>query len=165
MRIGAFNYPFTDPDALSVNITKGYGSSSVVVQWDLVDDSPTTAYIIFYTVTWTRDGTNFTQRSVLILQQTFTITGLTLDTVYTITVTARHECGYGPEHRTSVSLTVIISTVTASIAPVTVATYTTTTSITNTFTSTAQCNNPAFTTSKCSNNKSNMISLTIKEKF
>ena len=150
MHIGAFNHPFIDPDALSVNITKGNGSSSVVVQWDVVDDSLTTNY----TVTWTRDGTNFTQGISIIRQQTsYTISGLTLDTVYTITVTPSNGCGTGPEHRTSVSLTVIISTVTASITPVTVATYTTTTSITNTFTSTAQCFNPAVTTSKCSNNK------------
>ena len=73
---------------------------SVVVQWDVVDDLLSTTYI----VTWIGNETNFIQSSpTLIEQSTYTITGLTLDTVYTITVTAANRCGNGPEYRTNVS--------------------------------------------------------------
>ena len=146
---GAFNHSFTDPDVLSVNITKVNGSSSVVLQWDEADDTD-------YIVTWGSDGSAFTQSRTLRDESSYTITGLTLDTVYNITVTATNTCGVGPEYRASVSLAAMIS-VTPSIASVTVATYTTTTTattnITNIFASTTQCYNPAVTTSKCSNNK------------
>ena len=76
-------------------------SSSIVVQWDEVDDSlPTT-----YTVTWTSEIDHIVQVKTLIEQSPYTITGLTLDTVYTITVTATNKYGGGPEYSTSVSLT------------------------------------------------------------
>ena len=81
---------------------KNTESSSVVVQWDEVDDSlPTT-----YTVTWTseRDLNNVKVKTVE-EQSSYTITGLTLDTVYTISVTARNICGQVPEYSTSISLT------------------------------------------------------------
>ena len=55
------------------------------------------------TVTWTSDGTNSIQSHILIEQSSCTITGLTLDTVYTITVIADNICGQGPEYSTSVS--------------------------------------------------------------
>ena len=74
---------------------------SVVVQWDKVDDSLLTNY----TVIWTSDGTNSIQSHTLTEQSSYTITELTLDTVYTITVTASNKCGQGPEYSTSVSLT------------------------------------------------------------
>ena len=62
-----------------------------------MDDSlPTT-----YTVTWTDD--RHLHRGDTVQEQTsYTITGLTLDTVYTITVTAANMCGDGPEFRTSI---------------------------------------------------------------
>ena len=74
---------------------------SIVVQWDEVDDTLTTTY----TVTWTSDGTNSIQSATLIEQSSYTITGLTLDTVYTITVTAANRCGAGQDYRTSISVT------------------------------------------------------------
>ena len=80
---------------------KNTESSSIVVQWDEVDDSLTTTYI----VTWTSERDHITHPVTLIEQSSYTITGLTLDTVYTITVTAANKCGLGPEYRTSVSLT------------------------------------------------------------
>ena len=74
-------------------------SLSVVVQWGEVDDSlPTT-----YTVTWTSERDHIVQVKTLIEQSSYTITGLTLDIVYTITVTASNKCGTGPEYSTSVS--------------------------------------------------------------
>ena len=96
------------PPALTVNITKNTESSSVVVQWNEVDDSlPTT-----YTVTWTSErNLNNVQVKTLIKQSSHTITGLTLDTVYTITVTANNKCGTGPEYSTSVSLSADVTTV------------------------------------------------------
>ena len=85
-----------------MNITKNTESSSIVVQWDEVDDS----LLTIYTVTWEseRDLNNVQVKSVE-EQSSYTITGLTLDTVYTITVTAINRCGAGPEYSTSVSLT------------------------------------------------------------
>ena len=77
---------------------KNIESSSIVVQWDAVDDSlPTT-----YTITWTDEGDLF-EVATLTEQTSYTITGLTLDTVYIITVTASNMCGTGPEFRTSIS--------------------------------------------------------------
>ena len=93
--------PFTAPPALTVTMTKNPESPSVVVQWDEVDDSLTT----YYTVTWTSErDLNNVQVKLLIEQSSYTITGLTLDTVYTITVTATNRCGAGPEYSTSVSI-------------------------------------------------------------
>ena len=74
-------------------------SSLIVVQWNAVDDSLPTSY----TVTWTSERDDI-QVATLIEQTSYTITGLTLDTVYTITVTAGNKCGNGPEFSTSVSL-------------------------------------------------------------
>ena len=85
-----------------MNIIKNAESSSVVVQWDKVDDSlPTT-----YTVTWTSERyLNDIQSKTIEEQSSYTITGLTLDTVYIITVYATNKCGTGPEYSASVSLT------------------------------------------------------------
>ena len=115
----------TGPPALTVDITENTESSSIVVQWDEVDDSlPTT-----YAVTWTSEGDHIIQSKTLEEQSSYTITGLTLDTVYTITVTAINRCGTGPEYSTSVSLTAIaISTIGSTIATIT------TTSVTSTAT-------------------------------
>ena len=94
-------YLITGPSALTVNITNNIESSSIVVQWDEVDDSLSTTY----TVTWTSErDLNNVQVKTLIEQSSYTITGLTLDTVYTITVTANNRCGTGPEYSTSVIL-------------------------------------------------------------
>ena len=71
---------------------------SVDVQWSAVDDGIVTSYAI----TWIRAGGSI-QSDQIIEQTSYTITGLTLDTVYTITVTAANKCGQGPEFSTSVS--------------------------------------------------------------
>ena len=72
---------------------------SVDVQWDEVDDSLPTTYV----VTWTSERDYIVKVTNLIEQSSYTITGLTLDTVYTIIVTAINRCGTGLEYRTSVS--------------------------------------------------------------
>ena len=55
-----------------------------------------------YTIIWTDDrdlhGVDTVEE-----QTSYTITGLTLDTVYTIYVATANICGDGPEFRTSVS--------------------------------------------------------------
>ena len=108
-----------------MNIVKNIESSSVVVQWDAVDDSLTTTY----TVTWTSENDLSDIRAAALKEQTsYTITGLTLDTVYTITVTAANRCSCsGPEFLTCISLsadipscyspTVTTSTITRSTMP------------------------------------------------
>ena len=81
-----------------MNVTKNNESLSSVVQWDAVDGSLVTNY----TVTWTSD-TDPTQSVAITMETSYTITGLTLDTVYTITVTAANRCGSGPEFNTGIS--------------------------------------------------------------
>ena len=90
---------FTDPTALKGSIEKRILESEIIVKWDPVDNSLPTNY----TVTWTSDGTNSTQSHTLANQSSCTITGLTLDTVYNITITATNRCGTRPEYQTSVS--------------------------------------------------------------
>ena len=84
-----------------MNIIKNIERSSIVLQWDAVDDSlPTT-----YTITWT-NGRDLFDIATVNEQTSYTITGLTLDTVYTITVTAANMCGSGPEFRTNVTFSI-----------------------------------------------------------
>ena len=65
-----------------------------------MDDSLPTTYV----VTWTSDGTNSIHSHTLIEQSSYNITGLTLDTIYTITVTASDRCGTGPNSTASVTI-------------------------------------------------------------
>ena len=115
---------------------------SVVVQWDEADDSLPTTYV----VTWTSERDHIVKVTNLIEQSSYTITGLTLDTVYTITVTASNRCGTGPKYSTSVSLTtdttssINISTAPTAIDPVI------STSIVNPSTTTAMINFSISTT-------------------
>ena len=88
-------------------------SSSIVVQWDVVDDSLTTTY----TVTWTSESDYILQVATLLEQSSYTITGLTLDTVYTITVTAANKCGGGPEFATRILFPADTISTTSSISP------------------------------------------------
>ena len=88
----------TGPSALTVNVTKNNESLSSVVQWDAVDGSLATNYI----VTWTSE-TDPTQSVTTTMETSYTITGLTLDTVYTITVAAVNMCGSGPAFSTSIA--------------------------------------------------------------
>ena len=106
---------FVGPPVLTVNIMTNTVSSSIVVQWDEVDDSLTTTY----TVTWASERDHLIHPVTLTEQSSYTITGLTLDTVYTITVTAANKCGLGPEYKTSVSLTTVHIITTSSISPTT----------------------------------------------
>ena len=97
-----------------MNITKNITDSSVVVQWNEVEDYLLTTT---YTVTWTSERDYIFQAATLIEQSSYTITGLTLDTVYTITVTATNKCGGGPEFATSISFSADTTSTTSSISP------------------------------------------------
>ena len=88
----------TGPSDLTVNVTKNNEILSSVIQWDAVDGSLATNY----TVTWTSE-TDPTQSVATTVETLYTITGLILDTVYTITVTGANMCGSGPEFTTSIS--------------------------------------------------------------
>ena len=102
----------TGPSALTVNIMKNIESSSIVLQWDAVDDSlPTT-----YTIIWTDEGDLF-EAATLTEQTSYTITGLTLDTVYTITVSPANICGNGPEFSTNIPFSTDTTSTTTSISP------------------------------------------------
>ena len=99
-----------------MNITESFTESSIVIQWDEVDDSLHTTYI----VTWTSESDlNNVQANTLEEQSSYTITGLTHDTVYITTVTAANKCGSGPEYSTSVSLTIDITSTTSDITSTT----------------------------------------------
>ena len=90
---------FTEPSALKVTTTRNIGDLSIVVQWNEIDDFLPTTYI----VTWT-NGTNSIQSHTLIEQSSYTITGLIIDTVYTVTVTTTNRCSTGLlNYRTNVS--------------------------------------------------------------
>lgn len=73
---------------------------SVIVQWDGVDDS----LPVNYTVKWTSDerSSNSMQSHTLMNKTSYTIIGLTIDTVYTITVYAANKGCTGPEYRSSI---------------------------------------------------------------
>ena len=83
-----------------MNITKDIESLSLVVQWDAAEDFIDT----IYTVLW-GNGSNPIFKVATVTEQTsYTITGLTLDTVYTITIAAANMCGDGPEYNTCILL-------------------------------------------------------------
>ena len=108
---------FTGPPGLTVNIMKNIENSSIVVhvRWDAVDNFIPTSYI----VTWNSENDQAQAASVP-AEQAYTITGLTLDTVYTITVAAAN-CGQGSKFTTTISLytSTISPTFTVNINPMT----------------------------------------------
>ena len=107
-----------------MNVMTNIKGSSIVVQWDAVDDFlPTT-----YTIIWT-DERDLHRVAIVIEQTSYTITGLTLDTVYTITVIAANKCNQAPEFRTSVSLSTDTTSTSSTISPTVTAMTNPTTSI------------------------------------
>ena len=139
-------YIYTGPSVLRVNIMKNIESSSVVVQWDVVNDFlPTT-----YTIIWTDERYLF-EVATLIELTSYTISGLALDTVYTITVTAANDCGRGSAFSTSILFTTDTTSTTSSISP-------TVTASTNPIISTA---NPSSTTTTAADTNSSTTSDTV----
>ena len=92
-----FYLDFIVPSGLMVNIIKNPESLSIDIQWNAVNDYLFTSYTIF----WGDDVDQFATADEP--ETSYTITGLTLDTVYTIRVTAANMCGSGSPSRTSVS--------------------------------------------------------------
>ena len=92
---------------------KNIESSSIVVQWDVVDDFLYTVY----TIVWISERDDIIQVATVDEQTSYTIIGLTLDTVYTITVRADNICGYGPEFTTSISFSTDTTSTTSTISP------------------------------------------------
>ena len=100
------------PPTPAVNIMKNIESLSIVLRWDAVDDS----LITIYKIEWNRAGGGL-QATALTEQASYTITGLTLDTVYIITVTAANMCGQRSEFGTTVILSTDATSSTPSISP------------------------------------------------
>ena len=94
---------------------KNIGSSSIIVQWDVVDGFLPTTYTL-YTIVWISERDDI-QTATVDEQTSYTITGLTLNTVYTIIVSAANMCGQAPEFRTIVSLSTGTTSTTSSISP------------------------------------------------
>ena len=116
---------------------------SFVVQWDAVIDQSVDRYI----VNWT-DGTNPIQ-TVTINETSYNVTGLSPNTIYTVTVAAVNKCGVGTFSTnelvttnisfsvdTASTATVFFSTkpTAAIITTITITTTTTATTITNSVT-------------------------------
>ena len=92
--------------------------SSIVVQWDVVEDSRRT----IYTVTWfgSSEGNVHSDTKRLSDQTSYEITGLTLNTVYSITVFAtfaESACGSGPKFTTSIILSTTTTPTSSSTSP------------------------------------------------
>ena len=101
------------PPALKVNIMTNIESSSIVVQWNEVEDSRITSYLI----TWYSSSVQLVTKRLSSDQASYAITGLTLNTVYTIHAFAQNNCGSGPKFTTSIILSTT-TTSTSSISPI-----------------------------------------------
>ena len=78
----------TDPPGIPMNIrVNDINSTSFVVQWDEVDD------VGNYSVDWKDDGGMIGETKTS--QTSITITQLTPNTTYNVTVTAGNICGFG----------------------------------------------------------------------
>ena len=142
---------FTGPSALTVNITKDIESLSLVVQWDAVEDFIDT----IYTLVWSSESNSIPKVVHLTEPTSYTITGLTLDTVYTIAISAGNMCGQGPEYTTSILFAAGNTSTISSISPtVAMTTTTSTTDVATTITDvvssipTTDFDNPAGSTCK-----------------
>ena len=111
-----------------MNITKNIESLSLVVQWDAVEDFIDT----IYTVLWSSETNPIPRVAVVTEQASYTITGLTLDTVYTLTISTANMCGNGLELTTSI---LFDNTSTISSISLTVTASTSTNSMTTAFNS------------------------------
>ena len=122
---------------MNINIVKIIETFSIVVQWDEVDDFLLTSYIVYW-----NGGRDQVEAVAVANQTSYTITGLTLDTVYTVTVAATNTCGDGPEFRTTVSLFTDTTFTTSTISP----TVTASTNHVTTTVNPSRTSNPSTTT-------------------
>ena len=101
------------PPALKVNVMTNIESSSIVVQWNKIEDSRITSYL----VAWFSSSVQLVTKRLSSDQASYAITGLTLNTVYTIHAFAQNNCGSGPKFTTSIILSTT-TTSTSSISPI-----------------------------------------------
>ena len=92
-------------------------NESIVVQWDAVDD----IFPVTYNVTWYNESGIIGMDTVN--GTSYTVTGLTTNTSYNITVVAINTCGAGP-----------VSNISITVTPPTLPPSTTTASVTTTLT-------------------------------
>ena len=107
----SFKFIVTGPLALKVSIMTTIESSSIVVQWDAMDDSLITTYAL----TWFSSARDLVSHRTE--QTSYTINGLILNTVYVIIAFAMNSCGTGPKFTTSVILSASTTSTTSSITP------------------------------------------------
>ena len=102
-----FHYFNTDvPDAVTITTTYNYASGSLLVQWNEVTDY----FTVNYTVTW-YDESGIVGM-VTVNSPPYTVTGLTANTSYNVTVVAINTCcGAGPVSN------VIVNTASTSTIP------------------------------------------------
>ena len=102
-----FYYFNTDvPDAVMITTTYNSASGSLLVQWNEVTDY----FTVNYTVTWYNESG--TVGMVTVNSPPYTVTGLTANTSYNVTVVAINTCcGVGPVSN------VIVNTASTSTTP------------------------------------------------
>ena len=87
-------------------------SSSIVLQWDAVNELFTTILIIWYS------SPRSFSKHITGDETSFEITELTLDAVYTITARAKNSCGSGKQFSTSITLSASTTSNTFSVKSV-----------------------------------------------
>ena len=91
-----FEIVFTGPSVVRISVMKNFELSLIVVRWDEVVN------VSNYTVTWTDSDGTFLSTETLIQQSSLALSGLTLNTVYNISIVASNSHCTGPEFITSV---------------------------------------------------------------
>ena len=107
------NFTLTDPPPAPMNIRfppDNITNESFVIQWDAVNDF----FAVNYTVTWYRGDNEIGMASVD--EPPYTVTGLTANTSYSVTVVAINTCcGAGPVS----DIIMVMTNMTSMISPTT----------------------------------------------
>ena len=103
------NFNTDKPSAVNIRNPDDITNESIVVQWDAVDD----IFPVTYNVTWYNESGIIGMDTVN--GTSYTVTGLTTNTSYNITVVAINTCGAGPV--SNVIITVRPPTLTTTLTP------------------------------------------------